>query len=268
MTGLTALENFLFYDNPKLCAPADDAFQAWFDGNYSIGSICAAADSQDDRAVLAALHKAMDGDNWTDDTNWLSDRPIWEWRGVTSDADGRVTALILLGNQLSGAIPTELGNLANLQLLNLTSNQLSGTIPTELGNLPNLQRLYLNGNQLTGGIPTEIGSLSNLQYLNLARNQLSGAIPTELGSLSNLRLLSLDRNQLTGSIPTEIGNLSNLEQLYLSDNQLAGSIPTEIGNLSNLERLYLRRQPADRGHTGPNSAISPTCDGCTSMATS
>ena len=63
---------------------------------------------------------------------------------------------------MSGAIPVELGNLANLERLSLGSNALSGPIPTELGNLANLESLWLNGNELSGPIPTELGNLANL----------------------------------------------------------------------------------------------------------
>ena len=41
-------------------------------------------------------------------------------------------------------IPTELGNLANLEELALRGNQLSGTIPAALGNLANLTRLTID----------------------------------------------------------------------------------------------------------------------------
>ena len=59
-----------------------------------------------------------------------------------------------------------MGNLANLQeAVRLSDNQLTGEIPTELGNLANLQSLSLWGNQLTGEIPTELGNLANLQEL-------------------------------------------------------------------------------------------------------
>ena len=66
------------------------------------------------------------GPNWANNTNWLSDRPLGEWHGVTTDANGRVTRLILGGNQLSGEIPSSLGSLANLQELHLGGNKLSG----------------------------------------------------------------------------------------------------------------------------------------------
>ena len=75
-----------------------------------------AGDVNTDRTALAALYNATNGSSWQDDTNWLSNRPLGEWHGVSTDADGRVADLRLDGNQLSGSIPSELGNLANLEI--------------------------------------------------------------------------------------------------------------------------------------------------------
>ena len=147
--------------------------------------------------------------------------------------------LDLYNNQLTGTIPPELGNLANLEGLYLYNNQLTGTIPPELGNIANLYSLRLHENQLTGSIPPELGSLANLEGLYLYNNQLTGSIPLELGNIANLRELSLGHNQLTGSIPPELGSPANLEALWLYDNQLTGTIPPELGNLANLRDLRL-----------------------------
>ena len=68
-----------------------------------------------DREALIALYNATGGPNWSGDYNWLSGVPIGEWEGVATDGNGRVIGLALLGNQLSGEIPPELGNLANLE---------------------------------------------------------------------------------------------------------------------------------------------------------
>ncbi|MFZ3069884.1 MAG: hypothetical protein WA110_02010, partial [Anaerolineaceae bacterium] len=113
-------------------------------------------------------------------------------------------------------------------------NQLSGAIPAELGQLTNLRELWLSDNQLSGAIPTELGNLTRLWYLELYSNQLSGSIPTELGSLTNLRELSLYDNQLGGAIPTELGNLLGLKSLDLSNNTLSGDVPASFTNLVNL----------------------------------
>ena len=150
------------------------------------------------------------------------------------------TVLDLDGNQLTGEIPSEIGNLTNLERLYLYGNQLTGEIPPEIGNLTNLQILLLSSNQLTGEIPSEIGNLTNLYTLDLMNNELSGEIPPEIGNLTYLNIMVLKNNQLTGSIPSEIGNLTNLRILWLQNNQLTGTIPSEIGNLTNLEQFYLQ----------------------------
>ena len=216
--------------------PARRVVQGWNPVGFTATT---AGDAATDRAALVALYNATDGANWLNNGNWLSNAPIGEWHGVTTDSDGRVTHLNLPNNQLTGEIPAELGNLTNLTHLDLPYNQLTGGIPAELGSLTNLTHLDLPYNQLTGGIPAWLGNLTNLEGLWLQRNQLTGEIPGELGNLTNLEWLYLFSNQLTGGIPAELGSLTNLEWLYLNSNQLTGGIPTELSNLTNLEWLYL-----------------------------
>ena len=192
-----------------------------------------------DRSALTALYNASDGDNWTNNTNWLSDELLDDWHGVTTGTEGRVVRLALSSNNLVGTLPAELGNLSELTKLELDTNDLTGAIPTELANLSNLTVLELTFNDLTGAIPTELANLSNLRTLNLYGNDLSGAIPTELDGLTNLTRLSLGGNELTGTVPTELGNLSNLTTLELENGNLTGTIPTELGSLTNLTSLEL-----------------------------
>ena len=173
---------------------------------------CASAD----RDALVALYNETGGPKWTHNDNWLSDKPIGEWSGVGMDRSGRVTTLDLSDNQLSGQIPAELGNLANLRWLFLYDNQLSGQISAELGRLANLTILALHRNVLNGEIPSELGSLANLQILALHSNRLSGEIPSELGNFTRLVELGLFNNELSGEIPVELGNLANLELLNIS----------------------------------------------------
>ena len=137
-----------------------------------------------DRAILVAFYNATNGDDWTDNTNWLSDAPIEQWYGVAIDASGRVQSLRLGGNGLSGAIPQELGRLSNLRQLSLSDNRLTGEIPAELGGLPRLASLELSNNRLSGQIPRELAGLSgNLTGLDLQGNQLTGCIPDGLRSV-------------------------------------------------------------------------------------
>ena len=194
-----------------------------------------------DRAALETLYNATGGDNWTNNTNWMTSGALSTWYGVTTDSQGRITELNLTRNQLKGELPPELANLTNLEVLAIGRNQLTGKIPAWLGKLTDLTILDLDRNQLTGEIPEELGSLTNLQRLNLSENQLTEPIPSDLANLTNLERLNLGGNQLTGEIPGKLGNLANLGSLYLYDNQLTGEIPAELGNLANLQSLNLNR---------------------------
>ena len=227
------------YADTELCAPAEESFQAWLDGIASHEGTGVECAPLSDRDVLEILYEATGGPNWTNSNNWLTDAPLRDWYGVGVDGEGRVRALGLSRNALSGPIPPELGSLADLTSLGLDNNALSGPIPPELGTLANLTWLYLGGNQLSGPIPPELGSLANLTGLFLGRNQLTDPIPAELGNLVSLTGLSLGSNQLSGPIPPEVGSLANLTSLSLSRNALSGPIPPELGELASLTLLAL-----------------------------
>ena len=115
--------------------------------------------------MLVALHNATRGADWKASNNWLTNAPLPEWKGVTTNGNGRVTALALSYNQLNGEIPPELGNLHNLKILDLGLNQLTGEIPPEFGNLSKLGYLFLDENQLTGCVPSRLPSPFMPQYL-------------------------------------------------------------------------------------------------------
>ena len=158
------------------------------------------------------------------------------WRGTTTRG-GRVVWLSLPGDQLSGTVPAQLGDLAYLEHLDLHENQLTGPIPPQLGDLSRLEVLDLSENQLTGPIPPQLANLSRLHRLFLHENQLTGPIPPQLGDLTALEYLHLHQNQLSGAVPTQLGNLANLEFLRLHGNQLSGSIPSGLTHLIGLSPI-------------------------------
>ena len=105
-----------------------------------------------DRAALAAFHDSTGGPDWTDRGNWKTSAPLGDWHGVTTDAAGRVTELLLVANGLTGVIPPALGDLTRLESLSLGQNGLTGPVPAWLGSLGRLQVLSLVANRLSGRI--------------------------------------------------------------------------------------------------------------------
>ncbi|XP_062202918.1 brassinosteroid LRR receptor kinase BRL3-like isoform X2 [Phragmites australis] len=85
-------------------------------------------------------------------------------------------------NQLTGSIPTQLGNLSRLTVLALKSNRLNGAIPASLGDLPLLTRLDLSFNDLFGSIPVKLAQLHQLVALDVRNNSLTGSVPAELAA--------------------------------------------------------------------------------------
>ena len=211
-----------------------------------------------ERAALEAFYKANNGDNWKDNTNWCSDKPLGEWFGVRTSSDGRhVIDLTLWNNHVIGYIPKEIGDLTELERLGLACTpeetyglpqSLFGPLPEEIGNLKKLYYLYLQDYPLTGSLPEGLFSLSNLEILGIIRPLYTeGSLSPSIGNLTNLRSLELDKVNLTGPLPAELGRLNSLTYVNLELNGFSGAIPSSLAGLVNLEHLLL----LDNSLSGP-----------------
>ena len=201
-----------WYFNTDLCVPADAKLRAWL-GNIRDhnGPVAECATERD---ILMELYDSLGGPGWTESDNWDTNAALSDWHGVTVDDAGRVSALHLPQNNLSGVIPAKLGRLGALRTLALHQNNLTGPIPPELVNLTHLGDLNLWGNRLSGSIPPELGNLASLWQLSLAGNRLSGPIPPELGNLNRIVVLQFHQNNLTGPIPDSFLQLQRLQNFY------------------------------------------------------
>jgi hypothetical protein len=242
----------------------------WLSMNSELSSY--SYDKKLQRFALATLYYSTGGDRWLNDDLWLSDEDECLWFSTSADRSpcddagsfanlelelndlsGTIPAeLVLLSNSLTrihitrvgeglflgGDIPTELGLLTNLEVINLRGNRLAGFLPSEFGNLQRVETIDLRHNSLFGEVPSEIGLLSKLSGLNLDDNQFRGSLPTTIGKLLNMRTLSLRMNDFDGPIPSEIGHLQLLQNLSLEANQFS-LLPSEIGNLILLQTLSL-----------------------------
>lgn len=166
--------------------------------------------------ALRALYTATDGDNWTRNDNWLSDKPITEWYGV-------------VGNDLTG-IPEKEPTISIFSL-ELSDNNLVGEIPKEIGWLDDLVFLHLSNNHLHGVVPKELSSISNLLEIDLSGNEFSGTLPSFLfNDLLSTRVLKLNNNNFEGF--TDLDKLiplkTKLSRIDLRMNKLRGPRPKQL----------------------------------------
>ncbi|KAH0939936.1 hypothetical protein HID58_007397, partial [Brassica napus] len=155
----------------------------------------------------------------------------------------RLRVLNLAYNDLvSSEIPSQLGTLKELTLLNLSNTLSSGPIPTELLHLTKLVSLDLSSNSLSAQksfLNNLSQNLTNLEELNLGLVDISSEIPPNISKLSSLKSLSLDECNLFGNLPVSINNLKHLTTLKLGFCNLHGQISSSLGNLTNLSTLDL-----------------------------
>ncbi|XP_034698932.1 probable LRR receptor-like serine/threonine-protein kinase RFK1 [Vitis riparia] len=145
----------------------------------------------------------------------------------------------LLANRLSGEIPKEIGNFANLSYLNLEANQFSGPVPSEIGKLVNLHTLILSSNQLSETLPKELGGL-DLRDFRINDNNFNGTIPDFIQNWIQLTRLEMHASGLQGPIPSNISVLKNLNQLRISDINGTNQPFPVLDNIKSLRRLVLR----------------------------
>ena len=187
---------------------------------------------------LAAFYRATGGENWRNNSGWLSDGvPVCDWYGVicesVSDGDF-VSGLRLPDNGLTGRIDGLAMLDYPLQTLDLSGNAIEGG----LARLPiQISLVDLARNQLSGPLPIRLSPVDEipdptppaLAVLDLSGNAFTGPIPDDWSGL-NLSVLDLGNNELTGAVENAFSAISDRRsgELYLHDNLFSGDLPTAI----------------------------------------
>ena len=173
--------------------------------------VCDVADPGDLR-TLVAIHRAWGSPSSLD---WGTRTPMHEWAGITTNRAGRVVNLdfedVRTYEIYGYPLPGEIGNLTELQELNLAANGLRGELPPSLGNLTKLRTMNLRGNSLTGDIPDSFAGLAALTEIYLEENQMTISFPNALLNLENLERVDLwsysslrGGNRVTGCVPANL----------------------------------------------------------------
>ena len=155
--------------------------------------------AQPELDALLDLYNSTDGPNWTSENDgdtsndWDINNPIENWYGLTIDCDNEtVTVMNLKNNNLSGNIPTSIGNFPNLKFFFFVNNNLLGAVPSSMGNLLKVQSISLNKNNLSGQLPNSFSQLAELVELYIDNNNFSGPFPDL--SNNNFSWLTLNHN--------------------------------------------------------------------------
>ena len=162
--------------------------------------------TEDDlRAALIKLYKSTNGDNWTHNDNWCSEKDINEWYGVYKYKDK--CRLSLANNNLTGYIDQTFPDNVNIDL-DCENNLLTFL---NVSGCSSLRILDCSNNQLNS---LDVSGCANLSELNCLNNQLTSLKASGCTSLSSL---SLGKMQLSS---LDVSGCSSLATLYCNDNKL------------------------------------------------
>ncbi|KAF8028066.1 hypothetical protein BT93_E0856 [Corymbia citriodora subsp. variegata] len=150
---------------------------------------------------------------------------------IQSICSGRsLIAVDLFNNSLNGTIPSCVGNINTLSVLNIGKNKLEGMIPCAYPKGCVLKIIDLTENQLQGPIPRSLANCKMLEYLNLAHNQILDGFPLWLSELTELKAIILKSNKFHGPIEAYRSrfNFSNVHIMDLSYNSFSGELPSKL----------------------------------------
>ncbi|KAK2447509.1 receptor protein EIX2 [Trifolium repens] len=157
--------------------------------------------------------------------------------------------LYLSDNQLTGKLPHSLGefiSLVDLDLYIYSENShtgVSGPIPTSIGNLSNLDSLDLGNNMMNGTIPESIGKLTNLYTLNLLENYWEGTMTNiHLHNLTNLLSLSVSSKHKPFALKVTndwVPTFKDLSHVEISSCQIGPTFPNWLRDQNSLNEIIL-----------------------------
>jgi Leucine-rich repeat (LRR) protein len=136
-----------------------------------------------------------------------------------------------------------LGNLTNLQHLELSECSSIKEVPESLCGLTQLQYLNLSGCTHITRLPKATGSLVNLEFLNMSRCGVR-ELPESFKCLSNLLHLDLEYSPIEKGLAGALQGLTALQYLDMSEtgpenNLEREEMPAAMKNLTNLKVLDL-----------------------------
>ena len=235
------------------------AYMILEDGTIVYGDTKTIDEPKSERDILIQFYHDTGGDNWADNDNWCSDKPLEEWYGVQCNNEGRVIDLDLNNNHLSGN--GTLSGLTALEKLYCEDNQLTSLDVSGCTALVDLRcnynqltsldvsgcmalvDLWCNYNQLTS---LDVSGLTALEYLMCDSNQLTSLDVSGCTALESLSYLGGELTSL------DVSGCTALVDLWCQDNQLTS---LDVSGCTALENLWCNK----------NQLTSLDVSGCTAL---
>lgn len=231
--------------------------------------------SGDETALQDLYSSTNGPTDWSNTTGWstsgmsLSDN-IYGVTTATINGELRVTEIDLsgyteennieAGNGLTGNINnTSLGNLTEMTLFCVLSNDITGQIPSSIGNCTSLEYLYLNMSTYNQDqLPHQEINSSSIAVIHNGKhdqgggNKFTGTLPASIGNLSNLKYLVLMWGAIT-DYSDDIFDCTQLEGILLSFNdiQQARPLPSKFSNLTELKTIGFSSNRGLQDNVGP-----------------
>ncbi len=117
--------------------------------------------SEEDLLLVTEFYNSTNGDNWANNSGWLSEEPIGNWYGITVDGD-KIIKIDLRNNNLVGTVPNSALDISYLDTLLLSGNSLTDLPP--LNEIPGIKLLDISQNLLSFSVFEEFSSADNTVY--------------------------------------------------------------------------------------------------------
>ncbi len=172
--------------------------------------------TESDSLALLDFYQSTGGQNWTVTAGWGAPGVfVGDWNGIEIE-NGRVVGIRLPGNNLTGQLPVDIGNLDAVEVFDVSDNLLSGELPESLFWLP-LTTLNISDNpSFTGRLPRFVTDLFNLELFDFTG--------TDICELPNQFYLDWKNTPGRTVLPTPVTCLN--DEAFLSDFSVAGEVRT------------------------------------------
>lgn len=159
-----------------------------------------------------------------------------------TDGYRHVSKIEMMNSNISGTLPSAIGDLVYLHELDLSHNDISGTLPAEMGRMSRLAVIRLGYNYFEGAFELS-GSLPSLRVFEASYNYFEGDIADILERTPAAESIIADHNLISGSFSSDraraaMRKMRGLRKLELGNNMIEGTLPLALTGLS-LEQLRL-----------------------------